>query len=51
MHQLALHPLLEAMRRATPAERKSVANGLDTLARLLSTQKKQTHQRKTNSIF
>jgi DNA-binding MarR family transcriptional regulator len=36
MPQLALHPLLEAMRRATPAERASITKGLDTLARLLT---------------
>jgi DNA-binding MarR family transcriptional regulator len=36
MPELALHPLLEAMRRATPAERQSITEGLDTLARLLT---------------
>lgn len=36
MPQLALHPLLEAMRRATPAERKSITKALNTLARLLT---------------
>jgi DNA-binding MarR family transcriptional regulator len=36
MPQLALHPLLEAMRRATPAERHSITKGLNTLARLLT---------------
>jgi DNA-binding MarR family transcriptional regulator len=36
MPQLALHPLLEAMRRATPAERASITKGLDILARLLT---------------
>jgi DNA-binding MarR family transcriptional regulator len=36
MPQLALHPLLEAMRRATPAERHSITTGLNTLTRLLT---------------
>lgn len=35
MPQLALHPLLDAMRRATPGERHSITKGLNTLARLL----------------
>jgi DNA-binding MarR family transcriptional regulator len=36
MPELALHPLLEALRRASPSERKSITAGLDVLARLLS---------------
>lgn len=37
MPQLTLHPLVEALTRATPAERKCIAAGVDTLARLLAT--------------
>jgi DNA-binding MarR family transcriptional regulator len=37
MPQLSVHPLVEALGRATPAERQAVTLGLDTLARLLST--------------
>jgi DNA-binding MarR family transcriptional regulator len=36
MPELALHPLLEALGQASPAERRAIAQGLDTLARLLS---------------
>lgn len=33
--ELTLHPLVDALRRASPEERKAVRTGLDTLARLL----------------
>lgn len=33
--ELTLHPLLDALRRATPAERRAVREGLATLERLL----------------
>jgi DNA-binding MarR family transcriptional regulator len=36
MPELALHPLLEAVRKASAAELRTIARGLDTLARLLS---------------
>jgi len=36
MPELALHPLLEALRHASPAERRSITRGLNTLAKLLS---------------
>jgi DNA-binding MarR family transcriptional regulator len=36
MPELALHPLLEALRLGSPAELQSITKGLDTLARLLS---------------
>jgi DNA-binding MarR family transcriptional regulator len=36
MPELVLHPLLEAMRRATPAERHSITKGLNILKRLLT---------------
>ncbi|HTC74411.1 MAG TPA: MarR family transcriptional regulator [Edaphobacter sp.] len=36
MHELALHPLLEALRHASPTERRSITRGLNTLAKLLS---------------
>lgn len=36
MHELALHPLLEALRLASPAELQSITKGLDTLAQLLA---------------
>jgi DNA-binding MarR family transcriptional regulator len=38
MPELAVHPLLEALRRASPAQRQAIALGLDTLAGLLSAQ-------------
>ena len=36
MPELALHPLLEALRHASPTERRSITRGLNTLAKLLS---------------
>jgi DNA-binding MarR family transcriptional regulator len=36
MPELALHPLLEALRLGSPAELRSITKGLDTLTRLLS---------------
>jgi DNA-binding MarR family transcriptional regulator len=36
MPELALHPLLEALRHASPTELRSITKGLDTLAQLLS---------------
>ena len=36
MPELALHPLLEALRHASPLERNSITRGLNTLAKLLS---------------
>ena len=36
MPELALHPLLEALRHASPTERKAITQGLNTLAKLLS---------------
>jgi DNA-binding MarR family transcriptional regulator len=36
MPELALHPLLEALHQASPAELKSITRGLKTLIRLLS---------------
>ena len=33
--ELTLHPLVDALRRASPEERKAVRTGVDTLARLL----------------
>ena len=36
MPELALHPLLEALRHASPTERRSITRGLDTLTQLLS---------------
>ena len=36
MPELALHPLLEALRHATPTQRQSITRGLTTLAKLLS---------------
>jgi DNA-binding MarR family transcriptional regulator len=36
MPELALHPLLEALRHASPTERQSITQGLNTLAKLLS---------------
>jgi DNA-binding MarR family transcriptional regulator len=36
MPELALHPLLEAISHASPAERQAIARGLDTLIRLLA---------------
>jgi DNA-binding MarR family transcriptional regulator len=36
MPELALHPLLEALDLASPAELQSITKGLDTLAQLLS---------------
>jgi DNA-binding MarR family transcriptional regulator len=35
MPELAVHPLLEALRTATPAQRQTIATGLNTLAHLL----------------
>jgi DNA-binding MarR family transcriptional regulator len=35
MPELAVHPLVEALRRASRAERHAISVGLDTLARLL----------------
>jgi len=36
MPELALHPLLEALRHASPTELRSITKGLDTLTQLLS---------------
>jgi DNA-binding MarR family transcriptional regulator len=36
MPELALHPLLEALRHATPTELRAITKGLDTLSKLLS---------------
>jgi DNA-binding MarR family transcriptional regulator len=36
MPELALHPLLEALRHASPTQRRSITRGLNTLAKLLS---------------
>jgi DNA-binding MarR family transcriptional regulator len=36
MPELALHPLLEALRHATPTQRRSITRGLNTLVKLLS---------------
>jgi len=36
MPELALHPLLEALRQASPTELRSITKGLDTLTKLLS---------------
>lgn len=38
MPELALHPLLEALRRASSAEREAITKGLDTLDSLLAAQ-------------
>jgi DNA-binding MarR family transcriptional regulator len=47
MPELALHPLLEALRHASPAERRSITRGLNTLAKLLS----RTQTPTTNEAF
>jgi DNA-binding MarR family transcriptional regulator len=39
MPELALNPLLEALTRATPAERDAITTGLDTLSRLFANSK------------
>lgn len=36
MPALAVHPLLEALRKASPAQRQAITLGLDTLTRLLT---------------
>jgi hypothetical protein len=36
MPELALNPLLEALKQATPTERKTITKALNTLARLLA---------------
>jgi DNA-binding MarR family transcriptional regulator len=36
MPELALHPLLEALQKATSSERQAITNGLNILSRLLS---------------
>lgn len=36
MPELSLNPLLEALKQATPAERKTITKALNTLARLLA---------------
>jgi DNA-binding MarR family transcriptional regulator len=38
MPELAIHPLVEALRRARPAEREAIANGVKTLRRILEVQ-------------
>jgi DNA-binding MarR family transcriptional regulator len=40
MPELTLHPLLQALREATPSERQAITNGFDTLTRLLLAQDK-----------
>ena len=47
MPELALHPLLEALRHATPTERRSITRGLNTLAKLLS----RTQTPTTSEVF
>jgi DNA-binding MarR family transcriptional regulator len=47
MPELALHPLLEALRHASPTQRRSIARGLNTLAKLLS----RTQTPTTNEVF
>jgi DNA-binding MarR family transcriptional regulator len=39
MPGLAIHPLVEALERAKPAERAAITNGLKTLLRVLETQR------------
>jgi MarR family transcriptional regulator, organic hydroperoxide resistance regulator len=39
MPGLAIHPLVEALNRAKPAERAAIINGLKTLLRVLETQR------------
>jgi hypothetical protein len=39
MPELTVHPLAEALGRATRAERDSIETGIDTLARLLASAK------------
>jgi hypothetical protein len=34
--ELTLHPLLEALGRASPRQRRSIGEGIDTLAQLLA---------------
>lgn len=45
MPELALHPLLEALRHASPAEQKSITSGLDTLIRLMSVKEIQPNEK------
>jgi DNA-binding MarR family transcriptional regulator len=47
MPELALHPLLEALRHASPTQRRSITRGLNTLAKLLS----HTQTPTTNEAF
>jgi MarR family transcriptional regulator, organic hydroperoxide resistance regulator len=47
MPELALHPLLEALRHASPTQRRSITRGLNTLAKLLS----RTQTPTTNEAF
>jgi DNA-binding MarR family transcriptional regulator len=47
MPELALHPLLEAIRHASPTERRSITRGLNTLAKLLT----RTQTPTTSEVF
>ena len=47
MPELALHPLLEALRHASSTQRRSITRGLNTLAKLLS----RTQTPTTNEVF
>jgi DNA-binding MarR family transcriptional regulator len=47
MAELTLHPLLEALSRASPTERRAITQGLNTLAQLLS----RTQAPTTSEVF